>query len=214
MDSVALGSHYVSRAFLTGSGGRLFRGVWTRLPGVMRGVVEGGGARSVGKRTAPSLTMVSAGWRGTERGEAGPAVMTRSSHLRCVGGVARQGHLPRLRRRHLRVCWGSRLERNAIKKEYESSPGVLGESGAAGSAVRLARVVRTREPGGPGGGGGASTPPLLRPVPTSPRRSSRMVGRRLACRDAAGLLGPLKCGWTTCVPLDHLVHEIRWSNRI
>ena len=34
--------------------------------------------------------------------------------------------------------------------------------------------VRTREPGGPGGGA----------VPASrPRRSSRMVGRRLACRD-------------------------------
>ena len=73
------------------SPGRLFRGVWTRLPGVMRGVVEGGGARSAGKRTAPSLTMVSAGWRGTERGEAGPAVMTRSSHLRCAGGVGRGG---------------------------------------------------------------------------------------------------------------------------
>ena len=68
------------------SPGRLFRGVWTRLPGVMRGVVEGGGARSAGKRTAPSLTMVSAGWRGTERGEAGPAVMTRSSHLRVCWG--------------------------------------------------------------------------------------------------------------------------------
>ena len=40
-----------------------------------------------------------------------------------------------------------------------------------------------------------------------------MVGRRLACRDAADLLGPLKCGWTTYVPLDHLVHEIRWSKR-
>ena len=90
----------MSRAFLTGSGGRLFRGVWTRLPGVMRGVVEDGGARSAGKRAAPSLTMVSADWRGAERGEAGPAVMTRSSHLR--------------------VCWGNRLERNAIKKEYES----------------------------------------------------------------------------------------------
>ena len=122
----------------------MFRGVWTRLPGVMRGVVEDGGARSAGKRAAPSLTMVSADWRGAERGEAGPAVMTRSSHLR--------------------VCWGSRLERNAIKKEYESSPGVLGESGAAGSAVRLARVVGTREPGGPGGGCGACAPPLLRPA--------------------------------------------------
>ena len=31
-----------------------------------------------------------------------------------------------------------------------------------------------------------------------------MVGRCLACRDALGLLGPLKCGWTTYVPLDHL----------
>ena len=64
------------------------------LPGVMRGVVEGGGARSAGKRTAPSLTMVSADWRGTERGEAGPAVMTRSSRLRvCWGSRARSGSL-------------------------------------------------------------------------------------------------------------------------
>ena len=35
------------------SPGRLFGGVWTRLPGVMRGVVEGGGARSAGKRGQP-----------------------------------------------------------------------------------------------------------------------------------------------------------------
>ena len=55
-------------------------------------------------------------------------------------------------------------------------------------------------------GGGSGAPPL------PPRRSSRMVGRRLACRDAADLLGPLKCRWTTYVPLDHLVHGIRWSN--
>ena len=62
------------------------------------------------------------------------------------------------------MCWGSRLERNAIKKEYESSPGVLGESGAAKSAVRLARVVGTREPGDPGGGVWG-----LRPAPTPSR---------------------------------------------
>ena len=155
------------------SPGRLFRGVWTRLPGVMRGVVEGGGARSAGKRTAPSLTMVSADWRGTERGKAGPAVMTRSSRLR--------------------VCWGSRARR-------DRRSGSLGSSGPGSRATRAE-------------GCGACAPPLLRPVPTSPRRSSRMVGRRLACRDAAALLGPLKCGWTTYVPLDHLVHEIRWSNR-
>ena len=34
---------------------------------------------------------------------------------------------------------------------------------------------------------------------------ARMVGRRLACRDALGLLGPPACGWTTCVPLDHRI---------
>ena len=41
-----------------------------------------------------------------------------------------------------------------------------------------------------------------RPAPAPPHRLSRMVGRRLACRDAAGPLGPLACGWTTCVPLE------------
>ena len=174
------------------SPGRLFRGVWTRLPGVMRGVVEGGGARSAGKRAAPSLTMVSADWRGTERGEAGPAVMTRSSHLRCVGGVGSSATRSRRSTSRLRVCWGSRARR-------DRRSGSLGSSGPGSRATRAE-------------GCGACAPPLLRPVPTSPRRSSRMVGRRLACRDAAALLGPLKCGWTTYVPLDHLVHEIRWSN--
>ena len=75
-------------------------------------------------------------------------------------------------------------------------------------AVRLAPVVRTREPGGSGGEVWGR-----RPAPLRLDSASRMVGRRLACRDAAGLLGPLACGWTTYVPLDHLVHEIRWSNR-
>ena len=36
-------------------------------------------------------------------------------------------------------------------------------------------------------------------------------GRRRV-HGGALLLGPLACGWTTYVPLDHLVHEIRWSN--
>ena len=74
------------------------------------------------------------------------------------------------------VCWGSRLERNAIKKEYESSPGVLGESGAAGSAARLARVVRTREPGGRAEGVGlaprpCSAPPIVSHGGTASRMS-------------------------------------------
>ena len=72
----------------------------------------------------------------------------------------------------LRVCWGSRLERNAIKKEYESSPGVLGESGAAGSAVRLARVVRTQEPGG--GGWGQRPAPSAPPIVSHGGTASRM----------------------------------------
>mgnify|MGYP000859191501 FL=1 len=91
------------------SPGRLFGGVWTRLPGVMREVIEGGGARSAGKRAAPSLTMVSAGWKGTKRGEAGPAVMTRSSRLR--------------------VRWGSRARR-------DRRSGSLGSSGPRSRAAR------------------------------------------------------------------------------
>ena len=171
VDSVALGSHRVSRAFLTGSGGRLFRGVWTRLPGVMRGVVEDGGARSAGKRAAPSLTMVSADWRGAERGEAGPAVMTRSSHLR--------------------VCWGSRPARTPTPPTTPSPPGVLGESARAQRDQEGVRVV-SECVGGVGRGGiggparsgrqdpGAGRPGRRgrgwRPVPAPPRRSSRMVG--------------------------------------
>ena len=34
----------------------------------------------------------------------------------------------------------------------------------------------------------------------------------LSCLDHLCSVGPLKCRWTTCVPLDHLVHEIGWSN--
>ena len=64
----------------------------------------------------------------------------------------------------------------------ESPPGVpggVGRDGIGGPVVE----------GGPGGAGAV---PALRPDGTS-----RMVGRRLACRDAAGPLGPLACGWTT-----------------
>ena len=41
--------------------------------------------------------------------------------------------------------------------------------------------------------------------------SARRRGARVCCRahDGALLLGPLKFRWTTCVRLDHLVHEIR-----
>ena len=34
----------------------------------------------------------------------------------------------------------------------------------------------------------------------------------LSCLDHLRSVGPLACAWTTCVRLDHLVHEIRWSN--
>ena len=74
--------------------------------------------------------------------------------------------------------------------------GAVGSAGWSLGVVRLVRVVRTREPSVPGGGGAV---PMPRPC-----RSSCMAGRRLACRDAVGLLGPLACGWTTCVRLDHL----------
>ena len=66
-----------------------------------------------------------------------------------------------------------------------------GESGATGSAGR------------PSGAARAAAGRFRRP-PLRPDCASRMVGRRLACRDAAGPLGPPACGWTTCVRLDHL----------
>ena len=67
-----------------------------------------------------------------------------------------------------------------------------GESGAAGSAGRSSGADRVER-------GRFRRPPLR------PDGASRMVGRRLACRDAAGPVGPLKCRWTTCVPLDHRI---------
>ena len=41
-----------------------------------------------------------------------------------------------------------------------------------------------------------------------------MSARKVIQRAHGGalLLGPLMFRWTTCVRLDHLVHEIRWSN--
>ena len=61
-----------------------------------------------------------------------------------------------------------------------------GESGAAGSAGRSSGADRVER------GRFRRPPPPLRPD-----GASRMVGRRLACRDAAGPLGPLACCWTT-----------------
>ena len=69
-----------------------------------------------------------------------------------------------------------------------------GASGATGSAGRSSGADRVER-------GAVPAPPL----PLRPDCASRMVGRRLACRDALGLLGPLKCGWTTYVPLDHRI---------
>ena len=89
------------------SSGRLFGGVWMRLPGAMRRIVE---------------------------------------------------------------RWGAGAGRD---DPFESPAGVLegvGRGGVGGLVVR----------------GGSGAPP---------HRPSRMVGRRLTCRDAAGLLGPLACGW-------------------
>ena len=71
------------------------------------------------------------------------------------------------------------------------APGGVGRGGIGGPVVG----------GGPGGAGAVPAPPL----PLRPDGASRMVGRRLACRDAAGPVGPLACGWTTCVPLDHRI---------
>ena len=69
-----------------------------------------------------------------------------------------------------------------------------GESGATGSAGRSSGADRVER-------GAVPAPPL----PLRPDGASRMVGRRLACRDAAGPVGPLACGWTTCVQLDHRI---------
>ena len=70
------------------------------------------------------------------------------------------------------------------------APGGVGRGGIGGPVVG----------GGPGGGAVPAPPSPLRPD-----GASRMVGRRLACRDALGLLGPLMFRWITCVPLDHRI---------
>ena len=122
-------------------------GVRVRLPGVVRGIVEGGGAR-------------------------GPAVTVCSSRLRVRRG------------------WG--IGAGAHPRLTQSPPGALGALGAAGSAGAVVG-------GGPGGvGGGSGAPPPLRPD-----SASRMVGRRLACRDAPRLAS------TSPNPRDrHLTREI------
>ena len=56
--------------------------------------------------------------------------------------------------------------------------------------------------------GGSPATPSLRPD-----SASRMVGRRLACRDALGLLGPLKCGWTTVFRGPGGPSARRWSKQ-
>ena len=104
----------------------------------------------------------------------------------------------------------------------ESPPGVLGESGAAGSAVRssgavrLARVVRTREPGGGAGRrGGSGVPHLLRPTgrPAWWDGVSHVV-TRLACLDHLNAVGPLAFRWTTWFTKYGGPTELKWSNRI
>ena len=56
--------------------------------------------------------------------------------------------------------------------------------------------------------------PAPTPVPDHDPRRERPSGLTAAlfCLDHLRALGPLMFRWTTCVRLDHLVHEIRWSN--
>ena len=56
--------------------------------------------------------------------------------------------------------------------------------------------------------------PAPTPVPDhDPRREGPSgLTAALFCLDHLRALGPLMFRWTTCVRLDHLVHEIRWSN--
>ena len=75
-----------------------------------------------------------------------------------------------------------------------------GESGATGSAGRSSGVDRVER-------GRFRRPPLR------PDCASRMVGRRLACRDAAGPLGPPACGWTTVFREPGGPTARRWSKR-
>ena len=57
-----------------------------------------------------------------------------------------------------------------------------------------------------------SWPVVRGPQEGAPGRLFSGVMAAPSCLDHLCSVGPLACGWTTCVRLDHLVHEIRWSN--
>ena len=111
-------------------------------------------------------------------------------------------------RRYCEGCSGSGSERvprvwcEVLSRELGRG---AGRDGPPGSPPGVPGGVGRGGIGGPvvGGGPGGAVP--APPFPLRPDGASRMVGRRLACRDAAGPLGPLACGWTTCVPLDHRI---------
>ena len=85
----------------------------------------------------------------------------------------------------LRACRGSRARRDR-RSGRRGWSGPLGSSGPGSQTVRAAGRFR-------------------RPAPAPPHRPSRMVGQRLACRDALGLLGPLMFRWTTVKVIQRVV---------
>ena len=91
-----------------------------------------------------------------------------------------------------RCCQGRRGAGPVVMARPGRLRACRGESGATGSAVRSSGADRVER-------GRFRRPPLR------PDGASRMVGQCLACRDAVALLGPLACGWTTYVPLDHRI---------
>ena len=98
--------------------------------------------------------------------------------MRAVRGVVLSA-FPGCDTRGCQGRWGAGPVVMARPSRLRACRGGVGRDGIGGPVVE----------GGPGGAGAV---PALRPDGTS-----RMVGRRLACRDAAGPLGPLACGWTT-----------------
>ena len=110
--------------------------------------------------------------------------------VRAVRGVVLSA-LPGCGARCCQGRWGAGPVVMARPGRLRARRGGVGRGGIGGPVV-----------GGGPGGAGAVPAPLF---PLRPDGASRMVGRRLTCRDAAGPLGPLKCGWTTCVPLDHRI---------
>ena len=122
--------------------------------------------------------------------------------------ASRHQRLPLPRRQGVKIAFGG----GGRRRTRPAAP--LG----CGRRVVRASSGRSR-PAAPLGCGGRRRRPVCAPLSEVPHRhplrqgaphrhtarslQSRVVRRRLACRDAFDLLGPLSCAWTTFVRLDH-----------